>query len=222
MSKVAIDIDDTLYSFSDLAQEMITKVAIKRGDKALKNGVYSSWHEWRTPNDLLDEEWQSIIDLCHQDHVIRSQMPFKNAALVLRKIFDMGHDIVYISNRAESTYNVTKEWLQNYNFPQANSLICTTENKASFIRDCQYIIDDRPKTLVEFVYDHEWKQEANEIVNLASDVNLELPRTKLARKGFGLFCEYNRSLTDVPGIYLAPNWALLEKYIEEKSELLNG
>jgi len=205
MSKVAIDIDDTLYSFSDLAQEMITKVAIKRGDKALKNGVYSSWHEWRTPNDLLDEEWQSIIDLCHQDHVIRSQMPFKNAALVLRKIFDMGHDIVYISNRAESTYNVTKEWLQNYNFPQANSLICTTENKVSFIKDCQYIIDDRPKTLVEFVYDYEWNE--NRIYD---------------RVGFGLFCEYNRALTDVPGIYLAPNWALLEKYIEEKSDLLNG
>jgi hypothetical protein len=205
MSKVAIDIDDTLYSFSDLAQEMITKVAIKRGDKALKNGVYSSWHEWRTPNDLLDEEWQSIIDLCHQDHTIRSQMPFKNAALVLRKIFDMGHDIVYISNRAESTYNVTKEWLQNYNFPQANSLICTTENKASFIKDCQYIIDDRPKTLVEFVYDYEWNE--NRIYD---------------RVGFGLFCEYNRALTDVPGIYLAPNWALLEKYIEEKSDLLNG
>ena len=69
--------------------------------------------------------------------------------------------------------------------------------------DCQYIIDDRPKTLVEFVYDSNWQKE-----------------TTPARKGFGLFCEYNRALTDVPGIYLAPNWTLLEKYIEEKSDLL--
>jgi hypothetical protein len=220
MSKVAVDIDDSLYDFGGLAQMMITRLATETDDKRLQKAVYSTWNEWRTPNDVLEDEWQTIIDMCHRDHVIRSQMPFKNAVTTLRKIFSAGNDIIYISNRSEDAYEATYEWLQAHGFPQAKSLICTSEDKATFIEDCQYIIDDRPKTLVEFVYDHEWKQEANEIVNLASDVNLELPRTKLARKGFGLFCEYNRALTDVPGIYLAPNWTLLEKYIEEKSDLL--
>jgi len=221
MSKVAVDIDDTLYDFNELAQEMITKVAIREDDKEMQKGAYSSWNEWRAPKDAIDAEfWSSIIDMCHQDYMIRSQMPFKYSVTVLRKIASAGHEIVYISNRADSTYDATKEWLVSHGFPQPTSLICTSEDKAPFIADCQYLIDDRPKTLVEFVYDHKWKEEINEIVNLASDVNMNLPHTRFNRVGFGLFCEYNRALTDVPGIYLAPNWTLLEKYIEEKSDLL--
>jgi hypothetical protein len=203
MSKVAVDIDDSLYDFGGLAQMMITRLATETDDKRLQKAVYSTWNEWRTPNDVLEDEWQTIIDMCHRDHVIRSQMPFKNAVTTLRKIFDMGNDIIYISNRSEDAYDATNEWLRMHGFPQSGSLVCTTEDKASFIYDCQYIIDDRPKTLVEFVYDSNWQEE-----------------TTPARKGFGLFCEYNRALTDVPGIYLAPNWTLLEKYIEEKSDLL--
>jgi uncharacterized HAD superfamily protein len=203
MSKVAVDIDDSLYDFGKLAQEMIIKVATESDDKRLQKAAYSTWNEWRTPNDVLEDEWQTIIDMCHRDHIIRSQIPFKNAVTTLRKIFSAGNDIIYISNRSEDAYEATYEWLQAHGFPQAKSLVCTTKDKASFIHDCQYIIDDRPKTLVEFVYDHNWREE-----------------TTLARKGFGLFCEYNRALTDVPGIYLAPNWTLLEKYIEEKSDLL--
>ena len=205
-AKVAVDIDDSLYDFNSLAQEMMSKVAIERGDKIFQSGAYSTWNEWRTPSDLLDEEWQTIIDMCHRPHVIRSQTPFKNSVATLQKIFDMGNDIVYISNRSESAYNATYEWLVNHGFPMAKSLICTTGEKSQHIVDCQYIIDDRPKTLVEFVYNYNWKYD---------DVIGMRPRV-----GFGLFCEYNRALTDVPGIYLAPNWTLLEKYIEEKSDLL--
>ena len=209
MSKVAVDIDDTLYDFNELAQEMITKVAIKEDDKEMQKGAYSAWNEWRAPKDAVDAKfWLSIIDMCHEDHLIRSQMPFKHSVTVLRKIASAGHEIVYISNRADSTYDATKEWLISHGFPQPASLICTSEDKAPLIADCQYLIDDRPKTLVEFTYDYEWKNE-----------NLFTGRDRVA---FGLFCEYNRALTDVPRIYLAPNWALLEKYIEEKSDLLNG
>lgn len=206
MSKVAVDIDDSLYDFGGLAQEMIVQLAAKNNDKRLQKAAYSSWNEWRTPNDFLEGEWQSIIDMCHRDHVIRSQIPFKNAVSTLRKIFSAGNDIIYISNRSESAYDATYEWLQAHGFPQSKSLVCTTGDKRPFIEDCRYIIDDRPKTLVEFVYDYDWQRQEWD--------------GHLNRVAFGLFCEYNRALTDVPGIYLAPNWTLLEKYIEEKSDLL--
>ena len=202
-STVAVDLDNSVYDFGSLAQEMIIKIALERGDKALQAAAYSTWNEWRTPNDILDEEWQTIVDMCHRDHIIRTRVPYNHCVNTLRKIFDHGNDIVYISNRAESTYDATFEWLRMHGFPQADSLICTTEDKVSHLHKYQYIIDDRPKTLVEFVYDNIWKE--NSIYD---------------RIGFGLFCEYNRALTDVPGIYLAPNWILLEKYIEEKSDLI--
>ena len=223
MAKVAVDIDSTLYDFGVLALDMLTKVAIERGDKELQKGVYHSWNEWRAPSDVINDElWLEIIGLCHQDDVILDQTPFNHSVDVLRRIFNAGHDIVYISNRAKKTYKATYEWLVKHSFPQAKSLVCTEGDKLPLIVNCQYLIDDRPKTLVEFVYNYKWKEEINEIVNLASDVNMNLPHARFNRVGFGLFCEYNRALTDVPGIYLAPNWALLEKYIEEKSDLLNG
>jgi len=206
MSKVAVDIDSTLYDFLSLALEVLTKVAIERGDKDLQKGVYHAWNEWRAPSDVINDElWLEIINLCHQDDVILDQKPFNHAVDVLRRIFNTGHDIVYISNRSKKTYNATYKWLVKHGFPQAKSLICTEEDKLPLIVNCKYLIDDRPKTLVQFVYDNNWYGKMID-----------------ERKGFGLFYEYNRSLTDVPGIYLAPNWALLEKYIEEKSELLNG
>lgn len=209
MSKVAVDIDDSLYSFNQLAQEMMSEVAIERGNKVFQSGAYSTWNEWRTPNDILEEEWLGIIELCHQPEIIRAQTPFKNAADTLRRIFNAGNDIIYISNRSESAYDATYEWLQVHGFPQSKSLVCTTGDKRPFIEDCQYIIDDRPKTLVEFVYDYNWQYAQEEFCSETGP-----------RVAFGLFCEYNRALTDVPGIYLAPNWTLLEKYIEEKSDLL--
>jgi 5'(3')-deoxyribonucleotidase len=206
MAKVAVDIDSTLYDFGVLALDMLTKVAIERGDKELQKGVYHSWNEWRAPSDVINDElWLEIIGLCHQDNVILDQTPFNHSVDVLRRIFNAGHDIVYISNRAKKTYKATYEWLVKHGFPQAKSLVCTEENKLPLIVNCQYLIDDRPKTLVQFVYDNNWHGKMLD-----------------ERKGFGLFYEYNRSLTDVPGVYLAPNWALLEKYIEEKSDLLNG
>jgi len=136
MSKVAVDIDDSLYDFGGLAQEMIIKIAAETDDKRLRKAAYSTWNEWRTPNDLLESEWLEIIDMCHRDHVIRTQIPFKNAVTTLRKIFSAGNDIVYISNRSEEAYDATYEWLQAHGFPQSKSLICTTENKASYISDC--------------------------------------------------------------------------------------
>lgn len=208
MSKVAVDIDDSLYNFNGLAQEMMTKAAISSGDKVFQSGAYSTWNEWRTPNDMLESEWQYIIDMCHEDDVILEQTPFKNAAATLLRIFNAGNDIIYISNRSEDAYDATYRWLLANHFPMADSLVCTTNNKAEYIEDCQYIIDDRPKTLVEFIHDFQWK------------LTSEAYGKPNPRVGFGLFCEYNRALTDVPGIYLAPNWTLLEKYIEEKSDLL--
>jgi hypothetical protein len=82
-------------------------------------------------------------------------------------------------------------------------LICTLDDKMPHVDDCQYIIDDRPKTLCDFVYDFNWKS-----------MNRPWPR-----KGFGIFGDHNRSLTDVPNIYLAPNWTLLRQYMIDKGVL---
>lgn len=63
------------------------------------------------------------------------------------------------------------------------------------------MIDDRSKTMVEFVYDFDWHEEYRNRI------------PAMPRKGFMLKTDHNRSLTDVPGLYLAPNWSGLRRYM---------
>lgn len=62
------------------------------------------------------------------------------------------------------------------------------------------MIDDRVKTVVEFVYDHDWH-----------DRSRGYPDS--ARKAFVRVAGYNSGLTDVPGLYLAHTWKGLRRYM---------
>lgn len=140
----------------------------------------------------------------HSPEVIREQAPYIGAEQVLQDL-DREHGLFYISNRSPQVREATEEWLfEICSFPKA-PVICIMEDKQQFLSGCQYIIDDRCKTLVQFVYDAEW--------------NTKNPDS--SRKGFGLFQQYNQNLTDVPGIYLAPTWSGIRYYLERKG-VLNG
>jgi hypothetical protein len=73
-------------------------------------------------------------------------------------------------------------------------------NKIPLVSDCQYIIDDRPKTLVQFIYDAQWLH----------------GRLRQPRLGFGLAFPFNQNLTDVPGVYLAPTWGGIRYYLKQE------
>lgn len=209
MPTIAVDIDDTLYSFGQLAREMFVTVALEREDKDLQRAAYCSWNEWRSPVDIVGlDVWLEIIDRCHSDDKIVRQRPFPNAAKTLHELAEQGYDLLYISNRKPEALDATGEWLEDFGFPPGG-LVCTTQPKMPFVKHCQYIIDDRARTLVEFVYDYNWK-------NTWGSQNAEK-----TRMGFGLLGEYNRSLTDIPGVWLAPNWDLLRRYLIDKG-VLNG
>lgn len=211
MTWIAVDIDDTLYNFNQLARERFAEVAIERGDKKLHRGAYIPWSEWRSPSEIGDdpELWAHVIDRCHSSEAILSQQPYEGASETLRVLVESGYRLRYISNRNSDAASVTRDWLEDKWFPMNSNteLICTTDDKIRLISDCQYLIDDRPKTLVEFVYNFGYKYRWG-----------SMNREK-ARLGFGIFGEYNRSLTDVPGIYLAPNWTLLRFFLEERGVL---
>lgn len=198
MAKVALDIDDTLYSFGRAARQVLSEEAARTGRADLERCAYAPWPEWRTPPDLIGmEDWLAIIDVAHEPENILRQQPYPGAREVLEEVAEH-HEIVYVSSRKGELENATRQWLMVNEFPAAQ-LLCTGHDKASHVRECQYIIDDRPSTLVRFVYDAEWHGG-----HRAGDGE---------RVGFGLMTEFNRALTDVPGIYLAPpeNWALMRK-----------
>ena len=141
--------------------------------------------------------------------MIAAQTPYENAVDVLNDLAEQ-HEIFYISNRSTEAGGATEAWLEHWGFPQA-PLIATMEDKQPYLSECQYLIDDRAKTLVEFIYNFNWQYTWGSIEEEGSK--------KYQRKAFGLLFEYNRNLTDIPNVYLAPTWAGIRYYLEKKGVL---
>lgn len=216
MSKIAVDIDDTLYSFTEEAREQLSLMVDEPEFEAyrtqLSHTLYAKWDQWRTPFELagFDAEdnslWLKCVERCHDSDAILRQRPFNGAVEIVNELVEEGHELVYISNRMRETYEATSLWLAQEGFPigqDQTELVVTAGDKRPFIRDCEYMIDDRVKNIIEFVYDYDYAAEHG----------------PGQRKGFVRVADYNGGLTDVPGLYLAHTWAGLRRYMV-KSGLL--
>jgi hypothetical protein len=223
MSKIAVDVDSTLYDFETPAREAFAKLAERTGNKDYLRGAYHAWTEWRSPADICGTEaWLEAIALCHSEDVILAQTPFNGAVETCQALVDEGHELIYISNRAVESGEATHQWLQEWGFPLDKSIVevdewqeghvlkVLTEDKAPFLRNCQYLIDDRPKTAIDFVYDYEWQYR----FGLMHD-----PYTRIKRKAFLIAYPYNQALTDIPNLYLAPTWSGINQYLVSKGVL---
>lgn len=206
MTKIAVDIDSTLYDFETPSREAMLKLWKATKDDAYKQGAYHPWTEWRSPADVLGlERWLKAIALCHSADVIEAMRPFDGAVETCQALSEAGHELMYISNRASETELATTNWLYNNGFTDdTTSVVVTSGDKAPFMRDCQYLIDDRLKTCVQFVYDFEWRRDFQD----------------LDRKAFVKGYPYNQAATDIPGLYVALTWAGLNEYLV-KAELLD-
>jgi uncharacterized HAD superfamily protein len=207
MSKIAIDIDETLYSFDSAVRDAFFQMAIKADDKSILRLAYSNNHEWR---NLVDHDAKLAYEAIEIVHTAsNSYQSFPDAPWVVEEIAEAGHEIIYVGSRKQEHWHTTKEFLDWNNFPEGE-LICAdpSKSKLEYIQDCQYLIDDRPKTILEFLYTdkHEWDFQRPD----------EGPR-----KAFALWRPYNQNLTEVPNLYLAPTWRGLEYYLKRKG-VING
>lgn len=202
---IAIDIDQTLYDFDNQIREAFFEMALESGDKSLLRGAYSTNMEWRNLTDVLGVEiGMKAIERVH-DRTLK-QVPFANAVNVCQKLA-LKHKIKYVTSRYDKYYEDTYAWLGFWGFPEGE-IICSTHDKAPHLKDCRYLIDDRPKTIIEFVTNFEW---------ILEDKFGEGPAEETRqRKAFGLWTPYNRNLTDIKNVYLAPNWTGIKFYLERK------
>lgn len=219
MAKVAVDIDSTLYDFDTLAREAALSLWLETNEEVYRRGIYYSSEDWRAPAELMGvEKWvDGVIARCHDDEMILKQVPFAGAVETCQALIDAGHSLVYISNRKTETEAATRQWLVNNRFlpdpERVNARLVVTEgDKRPFITDCQYIVDDRLKTCVEFVYDYEWQYFHGERGVVKGAANLD-------RRAFVLKYPYNQNATDIPGLYVAPTWAGLNVYMHRKGLL---
>jgi 5'(3')-deoxyribonucleotidase len=191
---IAVDIDSTLADFEKSLRQAFIDLAREKDDKEYFRGAYVSWVEWRSPTDIMGEDkYLEAHARVHNPDTILAQPPIEGSVDVLQRVAKY-HKIIYISHRASELMEATDIWLSNNNFPSGH-LICSGPDKKELLHQCDYLIDDRPKTLVEFVYD---------------------PLSFFQRKAFGLLYDHNRSLTDIPNIYLAPSWDGILYYLDRK------
>jgi hypothetical protein len=201
---IGIDLDDSLYSFRDAALEELGAMAID--NPKLEKALYATWDQWRTPHDLCGhDEWMEVIRRVHDDDMILKQTPFQGAVETCQALMAQGHRLIYISNRSTESKEATSAWLATHGFSVSGytELVCTSDDKQPYLQDCQFLIDDRPKTCIEFVHDYQWKRKTYD----------------RERKAFMKSYPYNQNLTDVPNLYLAPTWHGLNKYLVSKGVL---
>lgn len=205
MSIIGVDIDDTLYSFGDAARSAAVKMAKETGDNDYMKVAYASQNDWRGLADAHPDPKaiRKVIERVHDDEILLSREPYEGAVDVVTALSDAGHTLLYASNRDTEREDATHQWLMIHGFP-AGDLKCHYGPKDETLRECQYIIDDRPRTLVQFVYDFDWQ--------VLRDTQ---------RLGFALWKPYNQNLTDVPGIYLAPTWEGIRYYLVQKGIIPN-
>ena len=205
MARIACDIDSTLYDFETPARDAFLRLADKYNDKSLFRGAYDPWIEWRSPADSCGLDiWLEAIALVHDSDVILSRTPFDGAVETCQALEAYGHELLFISNRAVEADEPTRQWLEEWGFLKENAqVVCTDQDKKSFLAECQYLIDDRPKTSIEFVYDWDWR----------------LSNPDDPRKAFVKEYSYNQNLSDIPNLYLAHTWSGLNFYMVRKGVL---
>jgi hypothetical protein len=172
----------------------------------LFRGAYDPWTEWRSPADSCGLDiWLEVIALCHSPKIVLSREPFEGAVETCQALEANGHELMFISARDGSAEEATETWLREEGFLGSNAEVLCAHDKATHMAECQYLIDDRPKTCIEFVNDWDWK--------------LRRPSIEDKRIAFVLEYPYNQNLTDVPNLYLAPTWAGINFYLVEKGLL---
>lgn len=194
MSLISIDIDDTLLDFSSAVREAFFEMAIESGDKSLLKGAYIPTAEWRSLTDAHTVEAAlEAIDRVHRN--IDQSVPHIYAPEICWDLIEAEHEILYVTSRKNEYYEPTLLWLFDNGFPKGK-LICSANDKSEHLKKCRYLIDDRPRTIVEFLYNCNWNGDE--------------------RLAFGLWRDYNRALTDIPGVYLAPTWKGIQFYLRKK------
>lgn len=195
--KIAIDIDETLYSFDSALRDVVFEIAEERDDKSVLKLAYSNNHEWRNLVDHDKELAFEAIERVHSNCLEYDVFPGVHETLWAIK--NSSVQIKYVSHRKSVHQRNTELWIALQDLPNGE-VVCAdpTQSKSHYLYDCSYLIDDRPRTLLDFLYKEDWLYSGE------------------PRKAFGLWRPYNQNLTEINNLYLAPTWKGLNYYLRRK------
>lgn len=189
MSKVAIDIDNTICNTS----EFFGTIAENYDRNILhKNNAINYDKVVPRSDDWTKEELSYFIENYFNKESIN--IPIKEDAVTyINKLKELGYEIVFITNRGikEDDYTdlIVSEYLEKNNIPY-DGIITKSNDKYKYLGDCDYFIDDAIRNCEDAVDNTNTKV-----------IMLETNKTK----------DYNNDK-----IFKASNWEEIYDYIKKE------
>lgn len=101
-----VDIDGVLYDFIGQCEVII-------GDEQkIAPGSYSLEEMFGKDTEEIEKMFRE-----NESELYGDGEPIPWAKECLQKIHEYGHEIMYVTNRAESAYSITQDWLMYFDFP---------------------------------------------------------------------------------------------------------
>jgi uncharacterized HAD superfamily protein len=133
-SNIAFDIDGVLYNFVDPAYEELV----------MYHGVTIAQEDfWMKADELFSKRfWDSFYSI---EILYSKSKSIKSDVDTINKLSEI-YNILYITNRPENCYLVTKNWLKREGFPTPENLFLT-DNKVKILKDFKpkFFVEDRPQ-----------------------------------------------------------------------------
>jgi phosphoglycolate phosphatase-like HAD superfamily hydrolase len=184
---VVVDLDSTLHEY----MHTVALVALNEFGVRLE-GPAEDWNSV-FPIGFERDRQVEIFQRCHDREYIFLTNPYPLAVESLKRIHRAGFDIWYLSDRKGSAEKDTIEWLSLHGFPDGK-LTCSPDKRGELLShkdNLATVIDDRPRTLIFALHE------------------LGLDNV------FSLRHEYNKNLTDIPGIHIFDTWKeICDKFME--------
>jgi len=136
--KIIVDIDNTLWDFASVFNEMLRKIA--PSIPPVKDWKWDFYMDYISLDELY-----CIIDEIHKKQDIFE--PFPSSRWFLESLLNKGYEIIIASHRQEHSREATEKFLQKHKLPYTE--LHLSNNKTVLFDSCIAIIDDAPQTLDE-------------------------------------------------------------------------
>ena len=148
MSKIAIDIDNTICNTSEFfgkLSEQYDKEILHKNSYIDYNKAVPRSQEWT--KEELDYYIKNIFN---KESI---NIPIKEEAIIyINKLKEQGFKIIFITNRGtrEDDHSdlIVEEYLDKHNIPHDN-IITKSNDKYKYLNDCEFFIDDSIKNCEE-------------------------------------------------------------------------
>ena len=177
--KIYVDFDDCLCETA----RSFTEIAVRLFGK---NVPYEEvrFFNLKESFDLNEDEYEQLMLEGHKPEILLAYEETPDASKVLNELMDEGHEVSVITGRPDSTYDVSRRWLDEHDLKRANLYFLNKYGRDTFYQkgsynleledfykmQFDYAIEDSPLAFKYFdkwtdlrvmVFDRPWNQECD-------------------------------------------------------------